>query len=63
MSLDGTSDFTSFATGIHSNGDGTWTTYAGPGQIHNGYYKAVLAKKTISSGVCKGASSAIFFVD
>ena len=59
---DGSSGYSTYATGIRSNADGTWTYHAEP-YVINGYYKAVAAPKKIAAGVCAKAASKPFFVD
>jgi hypothetical protein len=63
VSPDGQSAFSTYATGIHTNIDGTWTLDKGPGAIGNGFYKAVAQSKDIDSGTCRRATSKTFFVD
>jgi hypothetical protein len=51
-----------YADGVVSNWDGTWT-YDPVGPVVNGYYKAVVAKKSVRSGARKRSASKPFFVD
>jgi hypothetical protein len=59
---DGFSGYAPYADGVVSNRDGTWT-YDPVGPVVNGYYKAVVAKKSVRSGTCKRSASKPFFVD
>ncbi|MFO1541323.1 MAG: hypothetical protein ACKOTZ_12910 [Chloroflexota bacterium] len=46
-----------------TNGDGTWTLWAGVGEIGNGYYRVVAARRNAGGLDCRRAVSPVLFVD
>lgn len=59
---DGQSGYSPYATGIRSNGDGTWTYNPDP-YVINGFYKAIAETKHVRGGLCAKSTSKRFFVD